>query len=59
MEYPMADEKSNAKSTDRGNIADQKDQRSQTRTQQDNVDMQPNEGQPEIPKVGSRDAPGG
>jgi hypothetical protein len=36
------------------------DQRSQVRAQQDDVDMQQIEGQqPEIPKVGSRDAPGG
>jgi hypothetical protein len=35
-------------------------QRSQARAQQDSVDMQQDEGQqPEIPKVGSRDAPGG
>jgi hypothetical protein len=40
--------------------SDQKaDQQSQARAQQDSVDMQPTEGQPEIPKVGSRDAPGG
>jgi hypothetical protein len=40
--------------------ADKKDdQGSQARAQQDSVDMQPSEGQPEIPKVGSRDAPGG
>jgi hypothetical protein len=36
------------------------DRRSQERAQQDSVDMQQIEGQqPEIPKVGSRDAPGG
>jgi hypothetical protein len=36
------------------------DQQSQTRAQQDSLDMQQIEGQqPEIPKVGSRDAPGG
>ncbi len=36
------------------------DQQSQARAQQDSVDMQEIEGQqPEIPKVGSRDAPGG
>jgi hypothetical protein len=36
------------------------DQKSQARAQQDSVDMQQIEGQqPEIPKVGSRDAPGG
>jgi hypothetical protein len=35
-------------------------QKSQARAQQDSVDMQQSEGQqPEIPKVGSRDAPGG
>jgi hypothetical protein len=35
-------------------------QRSKARAQQDSVDMQQIEGQhPEIPKVGSRDAPGG
>lgn len=41
--------------------ADEKnDQQSQARAQQDSVDMQQIEGQqPEIPKVGSRDAPGG
>ena len=41
--------------------ADEKDDRqSQARAQQDSVDMQQIEGQqPEIPKVGSRDAPGG
>jgi hypothetical protein len=36
------------------------DQQSQARAQQDSVDMQPIDGQqPEIPKVGSRDASGG
>ena len=41
--------------------ADEKnDQESQARAQQDSVDMQQIEGQQaEIPKVGSRDAPGG
>jgi hypothetical protein len=41
--------------------ADEKnDQASQARAQQDSVDMQQIEGQQaEIPKVGSRDAPGG
>lgn len=41
--------------------ADETDgQRSQARAQQDSVDMQQIEGQqPEIPKVGSCDAPGG
>jgi hypothetical protein len=40
--------------------AAEKDRRSQERAQQDSVDMQQIEGQqPEIPKVGSRDAPGG
>jgi hypothetical protein len=41
--------------------ADEKNpQQSQARAQQDSVDMQQEEGQqPEIPKVGSRDAPGG
>ena len=41
--------------------ADQKaDQLSQARAQQDSVDMQQIEGrQPETPKVGSLDAPGG
>ncbi|HTB88259.1 MAG TPA: hypothetical protein VK743_09920 [Steroidobacteraceae bacterium] len=39
---------------------DKKDDRgSQARAQQDSIDIQPSEGQPEIPKVGSRDAPGG
>jgi hypothetical protein len=36
------------------------DRRSQERAQQDSADMQQiEEQQPEIPKVGSRDAPGG
>jgi hypothetical protein len=36
------------------------DRQSQARTQQDSVDMQEIDGQqPEIPKVGSLDAPGG
>jgi hypothetical protein len=35
------------------------DQRSQARPQSDKDDLQPGEGQPETPKVGSRDAPGG
>jgi hypothetical protein len=36
------------------------DEKSQARAQQDSADMQQIEGQqPEIPKVGSRDAPGG
>jgi hypothetical protein len=40
--------------------ADENNQQSQARAQQDSVDMQQIEGQqPEIPKVGSRDAPGG
>ena len=41
--------------------ADEKNDRdSQARAQEDGVDMQQIEGQqPEIPKVGSRDAPGG
>jgi hypothetical protein len=39
--------------------AEKNDQGSQARAQQDSVDMQPSDGQPEIPKVGSRDAPGG
>jgi hypothetical protein len=65
MEYPMAHENSDAKRHDRGKItlhhkfhnglpaggADE--------AHRDNDDMQPSEGQPEIPKVGSRDAPGG
>jgi hypothetical protein len=42
-----------------GGAVEKNDQQSQARAQQDSVDMQPNEGQPEIPKVGSRDAPGG
>jgi hypothetical protein len=37
---------------------ERKNQRSQARAQQDSVDIQ-SDGQPEIPKVGSRDAPGG
>jgi hypothetical protein len=43
------------------NWSDEKqDQRSQARAQQDSIDMQQLEGQqPEIPKVGSSDAPGG
>jgi hypothetical protein len=49
-----------AKNPDRGNALDLKGQRSQARSQQDSVDMQQIEGQqPAIPKVGSRDAPGG
>jgi hypothetical protein len=32
---------------------------SQAKAQQDSVEMQQNEGLPEVPKVGSRDAPGG
>lgn len=43
----------------RSGAAEKNDQGSQARAQQDSVDMQPNDGQPEIPKVGSRDAPGG
>jgi hypothetical protein len=48
-------------STSQPSWADEKkDQRSQARAQQDSIDMQQLEGQqPEIPKVGSRDAPGG
>lgn len=39
---------------------DEAEQLAQARAQQDSVDMQEIEGQqPEIPKVGSRDAPGG
>jgi hypothetical protein len=33
--------------------------KSHSTSQPDSADMQPGEGQPEIPKVGSRDAPGG
>jgi hypothetical protein len=91
-EYPMPNDKSNAKSADRRNISNQSgqgsqdavrhekdalhhkfhkgpqpsgrdeknDQQAQARAQQDSIDMQQIEGQqPEIPKVGSRDAPGG
>jgi hypothetical protein len=32
---------------------------SQAKAQQDSVEMQKSEGLPEVPKVGSRDAPGG
>ena len=39
--------------------AEKSDQPSQAGAQQDTADMQPGEGQAEIPKVGSRDAPGG
>jgi hypothetical protein len=43
-----------------GSADDKNDQQSQARAQQDSVDMQQlEEQQPEIPKVGSRDAPGG
>ena len=89
MEYPMPNDKSSAKSSDRSDQTGQgsqdavrhekdalhhkfhkgpqpsgtdekNDQQSQARAQQDSVDMQQIEGQqPEIPKVGSRDAPGG
>jgi len=39
---------------------DQKNnQGQQAKSQEDSVDLQQSEGQPEIPKVGSRDAPGG
>ena len=34
-------------------------QQSQAKAQQDSVEMQQSEGLPEVPKVGSRDAPGG
>lgn len=47
------------KSPPPGAEAEQSDQQSQDRAQQHSADMQPSEGQPEIPKVGSRDAPGG
>ncbi len=47
------------KSPQPGARAEKPDQQAQARTQQDSADMQPSEGQPEIPKVGSRDAPGG
>jgi hypothetical protein len=39
--------------------AEKNDQGSRATAQEDGVDMQPSDGQPEIPKVGSRDAPGG
>jgi hypothetical protein len=43
-----------------GRSGHKSDQLSQARAQQDSVDMQQIEGQqPEIPKVGSLDAPGG
>jgi hypothetical protein len=47
--------------TARPSRADEKnDQRSRETAQQDSVDIQEGEeDQPEIPKVGSRDAPGG
>ena len=45
---------------DQGARTDRKhDQRSSAIAQLDRDDPQPGEGQPEIPKVGSRDAPGG
>jgi hypothetical protein len=48
------------KGPQRGGADEKNDQESQARAQQDSVDMQQIEGQqPEIPKVGSRDAPGG
>jgi len=92
MEYPMANDNTNAKGTERGNSSahigqgsqdavrheknalhhkfhngprpsaedEKNDQQSQARAQQDSVDMQQIDGQqPEIPKVGSHDAPGG
>jgi hypothetical protein len=87
----MANDNTNAKGTEHGNISDhigqgsqdavrhekdalhhkfhngprssadeKNDQQSQARAQQDSVDMQQIDGeQPEIPKVGSHDAPGG
>ena len=39
--------------------AEKSDQQSQATALHDSADMQPSEGQAEIPKVGSRDAPGG
>jgi hypothetical protein len=45
--------------TSRSGAAARNDEQSRASTQQDSSDMQPGEGQPEIPKVGSRDAPGG
>jgi hypothetical protein len=44
----------------KGLLDEKSGQQSQARAQQDSVDMQQIDGhQPEIPKVGSRDAPGG
>jgi len=43
----------------RSGVGAKNDEQSQASTQQDSGDAQPGEGQPEIPKVGSRDAPGG
>jgi hypothetical protein len=81
MEYPMANENSNANRTDPDNLAGQPGRSQHAvchpesvlhqkshkaaaaglagEAQQDSRDVQPSEGQPEIPKVGSRDAPGG
>jgi hypothetical protein len=62
----MANENSNEKSTDPGNnrVLPHKFHKDAGgglagEAQQDSPDVQPGEGQPEIPKVGSRDAPGG
>jgi hypothetical protein len=62
MEYQMPNDTINATNIDRGNPSEddgKHEQRSPAGTQQDSADAQPGEGQPEIPKVGSRDAPGG
>jgi hypothetical protein len=43
----------------RRSVPDEKNNQGSQAAQEDSVDMQQSEGQPEIPKVGSRDAPGG
>ena len=43
----------------RREVNEKNNQGQQAKAQEDSVDMQQSEGQPEIPKVGSRDAPGG
>jgi hypothetical protein len=62
----MPNDSIDAKGTDRKNKTSQprradatSGQRSPGKTPLDSADIQPGEGQPEIPKVGSRDAPGG
>jgi hypothetical protein len=65
----MPNDSMNAKNTDRGNNPGQASQPSgadesnnrppRTTARQDKVDIEQDEDQPEIPKVGSLDAPGG